>query len=71
MELAAEMPVSCQAIAKHLGLLDSVGLVDRTEQGRRVVYAARVRPLRDVATWLQTVGEEWDDRLERLKKSLD
>jgi DNA-binding transcriptional ArsR family regulator len=70
-ELAAEMPVSRQAIAKHLGLLDSVGLVDRREQGRLVVYSARVRPLRDVATWLETVGEEWDNRLERLKKGFD
>jgi DNA-binding transcriptional ArsR family regulator len=70
-QLAAEMPVSRQAIAKHLGLLDSVGLVDRREQGRQVVYAARVRPLRDVAIWLETVGEEWDDRLERLKRSFD
>jgi DNA-binding transcriptional ArsR family regulator len=70
-QLAAEMPVSRQAIAKHLGLLDSVGLVDRREQGRQVVYTARVRPLRDVAIWLETVGEEWDDRLERLKRSFD
>ena len=70
-ELATEMPVSRQAIAKHLGLLDSVGLVDRREKGRQVVYTARVGPLRDVATWLETVGEEWDDRLTRLKESFD
>lgn len=70
-QLAAEMPVSRQAIAKHLGLLDSVGLVERREYGRQVVYSARVSPLRDVATWLEAVGGEWDDRLERLKESLD
>lgn len=70
-KLATELPVSRQAIAKHLNLLDSVGLVDRREQGRQVVYSARVAPLRDVATWLETVGDEWDTRLERLKDSFD
>jgi DNA-binding transcriptional ArsR family regulator len=70
-QLATELPISRQAIAKHLSLLDSVGLVDRAEQGRQVVYMARVSPLQDVANWLETVGDAWDDRLERLKKSFD
>jgi DNA-binding transcriptional ArsR family regulator len=70
-QLATELPISRQAIAKHLSLLDSVGLVDRAEQGREVVYTARVSPLQDVANWLETVGDAWDDRLERLKKSFD
>lgn len=70
-KLATELPISRQAIAKHLSLLDSVGLVDRREEGRRVVYSARVAPLRDVATWLEAVGGVWDDRLERLKRSFD
>lgn len=70
-KLASELPISRQAIAKHLNLLDSVGLVDRREEGRQVVYSARVAPLHDVATWLETVGEEWDTRLEKLKRSFD
>jgi DNA-binding transcriptional ArsR family regulator len=70
-KLASELPVSRQAIAKHLNLLDSAGLVDRREQGRQVLYSARVTPLLDVATWLETVGNDWDERLERLKRSFD
>ena len=70
-QLATELPISRQAISKHLTLLDSVGLVDRAEQGRQVVYTARVSPLRDVADWLETVGDAWDDRLARLKNSFD
>jgi len=70
-KLASELPVSRQAIAKHLHLLDAVGLVDRREEGRQVVYTARVAPLQDMATWLETVGEEWDARLEKLKSSFD
>jgi len=70
-KLAEELPVSRQAIAKHLNLLDSVGLVDRQDRGRQVVYSARVAPLRQVAAWLETVGSEWDARLEKLKDSFD
>jgi DNA-binding transcriptional ArsR family regulator len=69
--LASELPVSRQAIAKHLTLLDSVGLVDRSQAGREVVYTARVQPLGEVADWLQTVGSEWDARLDKLKRSFD
>jgi DNA-binding transcriptional ArsR family regulator len=70
-QLATELPISRQAISKHLTLLDSVGLVDRSEQGRQVVYTARVSPLRDVADWLETVGDAWDNRLARLKNYFD
>jgi DNA-binding transcriptional ArsR family regulator len=70
-QLASELPVTRQAISKHLGLLDSVGLVDRREQGREVVYSARVAPLADVASWLEEVGSAWDNRLERLKESFE
>lgn len=69
--LAQELPVSRQAIAKHLSLLDSVGLVDRREEGRQVVYSARVAPLGEVAAWLETVGSEWDARLKKLRRSFD
>jgi DNA-binding transcriptional ArsR family regulator len=70
-QLASELPVSRQAIAKHLGQLGSVGLVDRTEHGREVVFSARVDPLSEVATWLETVQDHWQDRLEALNRSFD
>lgn len=69
--LAEELPVSRQAIAKHLTLLDTVGLVDRSSSGREVIYSARVAPLQDVTTWLEGVGSVWDQRLENLKKSFE
>ena len=69
--LSAELPVTRQAIAKHLRLLDEVGLVDRSEEGREVVYSARTEPLGEIAGWLRDVGSEWDRRLERLRRSFD
>jgi DNA-binding transcriptional ArsR family regulator len=70
-QLATEMPISRQAVSKHLGLLDSAGLVDRAASGREVIYSARVGPLSDVASWLEQVGGEWDARLEKLKDSFE
>lgn len=70
-QLATELPVTRQAIAKHLNLLDSVGLARRSRQGREVVYTARSGPLVEVADWLATVGAEWDERLERLRESFE
>jgi DNA-binding transcriptional ArsR family regulator len=70
-QLALELPVTRQAIAKHLSHLDSVGLVDRSLEGRQVVYAARVAPLGQVASWLETVGGEWDQRLDKLRRSFE
>lgn len=70
-QLAAEMPVTRQAIAKHLSLLDAVGLVEKIQQGRQMVYAARVAPLEGVTEWLETVGADWDARLERLRQAFD
>jgi len=70
-KLATELPVSRQAISKHLALLDSVGLVQRADEGRQVVYSARVAPLGEVADWLETVGGDWDSRLERLRGSFE
>ncbi|MGH3649373.1 MAG: ArsR/SmtB family transcription factor [Acidimicrobiia bacterium] len=70
-QLATELPVSRQAISKHLAQLDSVGLVHRSEEGRQVVYSARVAPLGEMADWLETVGGDWESRLERLRRSFD
>lgn len=68
--LAADMPVSRQAIAKHLALLDEAGLVERRTSGREVQYRARPEALSEVTTWVERVGARWDERLDALKRSL-
>ena len=69
--LAREVPVSRQAVSKHLAALDEAGLVERASIGREVRYAAVVGPLRDVSQWVDRIGSEWDTRLERLKRAVD
>ena len=70
-QLAAELPVSRQAISKHLGQLGAAGLVDRSPHGREVLFSAQVAPLGEIAGWMEQVGSDWDDRLERLRDSFD
>lgn len=70
-KLAAEIPVSRQAIAKHLSTLDDAGLVERTTVGREVRYSARPAALSDVTSWVDRVGAAWDTRLARLKRTLE
>jgi DNA-binding transcriptional ArsR family regulator len=69
-ELAARFPVSRQAVSKHLGLLDDVGLVVATREGRETRYQLRPEPLRDAMSWMATVGARWDDRLASLQQLL-
>lgn len=64
--IATELPISRQAIAKHLTLLQEAGLVDRTTEGREVLYSARLEPLNDVEGWIRDVGAAWDARFEQL-----
>ena len=66
--LAAQLPISRQAVAKHLATLGRAGLVSQTRRGRESLFELDPRPLADAATWLTTVGAEWDTRLRDLQR---
>ena len=67
-ELAAGLPVSRQAVAKHLAALRAAGLVAPDREGREVRYRVTPDPLSGVASWAARVGEEWDARLVALAR---
>jgi DNA-binding transcriptional ArsR family regulator len=67
-ELAAQLPVTRQAVAKHLSTLRAAGLVRSERRGRVTRYALDGRPLDDAAAWLERVGSEWDERLAALAR---
>jgi DNA-binding transcriptional ArsR family regulator len=69
-ELAAELPISRQAVLKHLAALSGAGLVDRERAGREVRYRLTPEPLSDAVSWMADVGAAWDKRLARLKREL-
>lgn len=65
--LAAELPVSRQAVAKHLAVLRATGLVSAARVGREVRYTAVGSRLSAVARTLDGVASSWDRRLESVK----
>ncbi len=68
--LAKDLPMSRQAVAKHLAMLASAELVETERHGRETHYSLRPEPLREVAGWADAVGAEWSDRLRRLERTL-
>jgi DNA-binding transcriptional ArsR family regulator len=69
--LAAQLPMTRQAVAKHLSALRGAELVSVTRVGRETHYKLRPQPLDDAAHWIQMVSAEWGDRLEALRRSLE
>ena len=55
-ELASELPISRQAVLKHLNALASAGLLDRERSGREVRYRVTPEPLSDAVGWMADVG---------------
>ena len=69
-ELAAELPVTRQAVAKHLGTLRTAELVEPTRAGREIRYRLSPAPLGDALDWMERVGAAWDERLAALRRHL-
>jgi DNA-binding transcriptional ArsR family regulator len=65
--LADRLPVSRQAIARHLGVLDAAGLVASTRAGREVRYRPIGDRLSTTAAELDRIGQTWDRRLATIK----
>jgi DNA-binding transcriptional ArsR family regulator len=69
-ELAAELPVTRQAVAKHLAALNEAGLVESRRQGRETRYELTPGPLGAAMEWMAGVGAQWDRRLAALQRHL-
>jgi len=68
--LSGDLPISRQAVAKHLVLLRDAGLVAADRAGRETRFTAVAAPLDDLAAWAEHTGRRWDDRLARLQERL-
>lgn len=66
--LADGLPVSRQAVVKHLAVLDAAGLVDCTKVGREVRYGVRPEALDTTARWMAALAADWDRRLAKIKR---
>lgn len=65
-ELADRVPVSRQAVAKHLAVLHGAGLVAPRREGREKRFEATPAPLAEAGRWLARAEAAWDRRLDRL-----
>ena len=66
--LSEGLPVTRQAVAKHLAVLDRVGLVHATPAGRERHYQVDEAQLARAVAQLSAVGATWDARLRRIKR---
>lgn len=66
--LAERLPVSRQAIAKHLAVLEAVGVVEPVRVGREVRYRVLGAQLNATARRLESIGAKWDRRLAAIKE---
>jgi DNA-binding transcriptional ArsR family regulator len=66
--LGQRLPITRQAVAKHLGVLDRVGLVRATPTGREKRYRVDDAQLARAVAQLASVGSAWEARLRRIKR---
>jgi DNA-binding transcriptional ArsR family regulator len=69
-DLAGVVPVTRQAVVKHLAVLEDAGIVRGTRDGRRVVYELTPDRFADAARWMSDVGAAWDERLGNLLRAV-
>jgi DNA-binding transcriptional ArsR family regulator len=70
-ELASELNVTRQAVAKHFAALSEAGLVEGRREGRETRYELTPQPLTVALDWMADVGGTWDARLSRLRRHLE
>jgi DNA-binding transcriptional ArsR family regulator len=70
-QLATDLPVTRQAVAKHLAALRDAGLVESRRAGRETLYSLNPGPLDDALAWITRVGDEWDTRLAALRRHVE
>ena len=69
--LAAGTAITRQAVARHLGTLESAGLVASERCGRERIWRLRPRAVAEAGRVLVDASNRWDDALERLRRYVE
>ena len=69
--LARDLPMSRQALTKHLRVLEAAGLVTVERDGRETLYRIDPRGLVAANAWIGTVSRQWDGAIDRLKRHVE
>lgn len=70
-DIAADLPVTRQAVAKHLVVLADAGLIAGVRRGRETRYSVVAGSLRPAADWIHRTEASWDRRIQRLHQHLE
>jgi len=70
-QLADPLPISRQAVTKHLDILLNSGLVEMRKVGRERMHFLDPLPLQELEDWLRPYAEAWDRRLASLQQHLE
>jgi len=70
-QLAGRLPVSRQAVAKHLAALESAGLATAQRSGREARYVLRTEPFAQAEAWMAAIGASWERRLQHFKQFVE
>ena len=71
LEVAAPFPMSQPAVTKHLGVLESAGLVSRHRQARQRLCHLEAGRLKQLSDWVGSYREFWEESFERLDELLE
>ena len=69
--LATPLPITRQAIAKHLRILTDAGLVQPDRDGREVRFGIVAGGAANAASWLAAAADRWQQRVDRLHRVVD
>ena len=69
-ELADPLPISVQAVSKHLKVLEHAGLITRTRSAQLRPSRLRAAPMKDAADWLGRYERFWEESFARLDERL-
>jgi DNA-binding transcriptional ArsR family regulator len=69
-QLSHGLPITRQAVTKHLAVLDEAGLVAVQKVGREQHCTLTPEPLSEAMAWMATLGARWDERLAALQQFL-
>ena len=69
--IATGLPITRQALTKHLKVLEAAGIANSRRLGRETVYRIDPAGLVSAERWIADVSTQWDGALDRLKKHVE
>jgi len=66
-QLAGGLSLTRQGVTKHLRVLEQAGIVSSNRVGRENQFSYVPAPIEHLRSYLDTVSEQWDEALSRLK----